>query len=80
MPHQRETLPGYAFRGCRPPGSALLLARRVDVLRHRLGSETGAFRGVEGPRGFASYRAAVEASRFLMVGEPLSGSREESAC
>jgi hypothetical protein len=28
-------------------------------------SETGGFRGVEGPRGFASYREAVEASRFL---------------
>ena len=27
--------------------------------------ETGALRGVEGPRGFASYREAVEASRFL---------------
>jgi hypothetical protein len=27
--------------------------------------ETGAFHGVEGPRGFASYREAVEASRFL---------------
>jgi hypothetical protein len=27
--------------------------------------ETGAFRGVEGPRGFASYREAAEASRFL---------------
>jgi hypothetical protein len=23
MPHQRETLSGYAFRGCPPPGSAL---------------------------------------------------------
>jgi hypothetical protein len=29
-------------------------------------SETGAVRGVEGPRGFASYREAVEASRFLV--------------
>jgi hypothetical protein len=28
--------------------------------------ETGAFRGVEGPRGFATYREAVEASRFLV--------------
>ena len=28
--------------------------------------ETGAFHSVEGPRGFASYREAVEASRFLM--------------
>ena len=28
--------------------------------------ETGALRGVEGPRGFASYREAVEASRFLV--------------
>ncbi len=28
---------------------------------------TGAFLGVEGPRGFASYREAVEASRFLML-------------
>ncbi len=27
--------------------------------------ETGALRGVEGPRGFASYHEAVEASRFL---------------
>ena len=27
--------------------------------------ETGAFRRVEGPRGFVSYREAVEASRFL---------------
>jgi hypothetical protein len=27
--------------------------------------ETGALRGVEGPRGFATYREAVEASRFL---------------
>jgi hypothetical protein len=26
----------------------------------------GEFRGVEGPRGLASYRAAVEASRFLV--------------
>jgi hypothetical protein len=42
--------------------------------------ETGALRGIEGPRGFGSYREAVEASRFLMVGEPLSYSREESAC
>jgi hypothetical protein len=29
--------------------------------------ETGALRGVEAPRGFASYREAVEASRFLML-------------
>jgi hypothetical protein len=29
--------------------------------------ETGAFCGVEGPREFASYREAVEASRFLML-------------
>ena len=42
--------------------------------------ETGALRSVEGPRGFDTYRAAVAASRFLMVGEPLSCSREESAC
>ena len=28
--------------------------------------ETGEFRGVEGPRGFASYREAVEASRSLV--------------
>ena len=27
--------------------------------------ETGEMRGVEGPRGFATYREAVEASRFL---------------
>jgi hypothetical protein len=27
--------------------------------------ETGEFRGVEGPRGFDTYREAVEASRFL---------------
>jgi hypothetical protein len=27
--------------------------------------ETGALRGVEGPRGFATYREAMEASRFL---------------
>ena len=27
--------------------------------------ETGAMRGVEGPRGFDTYREAVEASRFL---------------
>ena len=27
--------------------------------------ETGELRGVEGPRGFASYREAVETSRFL---------------
>jgi hypothetical protein len=27
--------------------------------------EAGECRGVEGPRGFASYREAVEASRFL---------------
>jgi hypothetical protein len=30
-------------------------------------AETGAFRGVEGPRGFASYREAMEASRFLAL-------------
>lgn len=30
--------------------------------------ETGEFRGAEGPRGFASYREAVEASRFLGAG------------
>jgi hypothetical protein len=29
-------------------------------------AETGALRGVEGPRGFATYREAVEASRFLV--------------
>jgi hypothetical protein len=29
--------------------------------------ETGAFRSVAGPRGFASYREAVEASRFLTL-------------
>jgi hypothetical protein len=29
--------------------------------------ETGELRGVEGPRGFASYREAVEASRFLSL-------------
>jgi hypothetical protein len=29
-------------------------------------AETGAIRGVTGPRGFASYREAVEASRFLV--------------
>jgi hypothetical protein len=28
---------------------------------------SGEFRGVEGPRGFASYREAVEASRFLAL-------------
>lgn len=28
-------------------------------------AKTGALRGVEGPRGFASYREAVEASRSL---------------
>ena len=28
--------------------------------------ETGEFHGVEGPRGFATYREAVEASRFLV--------------
>ncbi len=27
--------------------------------------ETGALRGVEGPRGFDTYREAAEASRFL---------------
>ena len=30
-------------------------------------AETGALRGVEGPRGFDTYREAVEASRFLTV-------------
>ena len=29
--------------------------------------ETGEFRGVEGPRGFDTYREAVEASRFLAL-------------
>jgi hypothetical protein len=29
--------------------------------------ETGAIRGAEGPRGFASYREAVEVSRFLRL-------------
>ena len=29
--------------------------------------ETGALCGVEGPRGFPSYREAVEASRFLTL-------------
>ena len=29
-------------------------------------AESGAFRRVEGPCGFASYREAVEASRFLL--------------
>jgi hypothetical protein len=29
--------------------------------------ETGAIRSAEGPRAFASYREAVEASRFLVV-------------
>ncbi len=28
---------------------------------------TGEFRRVEGPRGFESYREAVEASRFLLA-------------
>jgi hypothetical protein len=28
-------------------------------------TESGDFRGVEGPRGFDTYREAVEASRFL---------------
>jgi hypothetical protein len=37
--------------------------------------ESGEIRGVEGPRGFASYREAVEASRFLNL-----LTREESAC
>jgi hypothetical protein len=32
----------------------------------------GAFRGVEGPRGFASYREAVEASRFLALPDILT--------
>jgi hypothetical protein len=31
--------------------------------------ETGEFRDVEGPRGFTSYREAVEASRFLARAE-----------
>jgi hypothetical protein len=35
--------------------------------------ETGEFRRVEGPHGFASYRAAVEASRFLSVAPPKDG-------
>jgi hypothetical protein len=30
-------------------------------------AESGEFRGVEGPRGFATYREAVEASRFLVM-------------
>src|SRR5580765_4008384 len=30
-------------------------------------AETGEFRGVEGPRGFATYREALEASRFLTL-------------
>jgi hypothetical protein len=32
--------------------------------------ETGALCGADGPRGFASYREAVEASRFLALSQP----------
>jgi hypothetical protein len=35
--------------------------------------ETGALRGVEGPRGFASDREAAEASRFLRSESALTG-------
>jgi hypothetical protein len=33
---------------------------------------SGEFRRVEGPRGFASYREAVEASRFLRLASTLT--------
>jgi hypothetical protein len=34
--------------------------------------QTGEFRSVEGPGGFASYREAVEASRFLALPDILT--------
>ena len=50
-------------------GNTVLLARsrRVDSYACTWDPTCGEFRGVEGPRGFASYREAVEASRFLNV-------------
>ena len=38
--------------------------------------QTGEYRSVEGPRGFASYREAVQASRFLRPGLALDRALE----
>jgi hypothetical protein len=40
--------------------------------------DTGAFRSAAGPSGFASYREAVEASRFLERGQGLTSSLTDS--
>jgi hypothetical protein len=47
------------------PFFSLSRAARIPFVLIR-NPETGEFRGVEGPRGFASYREAVEACRFLV--------------
>ena len=68
MPHHPETLPGYAS-GSPPlpaPYFSLALAAWIPYAL-TWDRETGAFRGVEGPRGFARYRDAAEASRFLTL-------------
>jgi hypothetical protein len=59
---------------CHPPSGPIASVApffsltRADWIPYALtwDPETGAVRGVEGPRGFASYREAVEASRFLV--------------
>ena len=45
------------------------LARAAWIIPYALtwDARTGEYRGVEGPRGFASYREAVEASRDARV-------------
>ena len=69
MPHHRETLPGYASGSPPLPAPYFSLALAAGIpYAFAWDERTGEIRGVEGPRGFASYREAVEASRFLVAG------------
>ena len=53
----------------RTDGSAVPSLARAEWVPYALtwDADSGEFRGVEGPRGFASYVAALEASRFLTL-------------
>ena len=62
---RRRTAPP---RGTRPAIAPFFSLARGEWVAYSFvwDDSTGEFRGVDGPRGFASYREAVEASRFLI--------------
>jgi hypothetical protein len=67
----------YCAAAARSPGApffSLARALWVPYVMWR-DAHTGEFHRVEGPRGFASYREAMEASRFLVPTPPTRPAR-----